>query len=69
MFGGSLFFIILKQSLQDKHETNAYSLVISVCLSVRVMQLENLWMGLVEICYCRHAIGDHPKIVLLNFLQ
>jgi hypothetical protein len=39
-------------------------LVMSVCLSVRIIQLKNCWTDLDEIWYERCAIGDYPKIVL-----
>jgi hypothetical protein len=40
-----------------------------VCLSVRMIQLENSWTDLDEILYERCEIQDYPKIVLYNFLQ
>jgi hypothetical protein len=35
-------------------------------LSVRMIQLENLWMDLDEIWYGGGAIGDYHEIVLLD---
>jgi hypothetical protein len=42
-----------------------------VCLFVRLstIQLDNHWTDLDEIWYGHYAIGDYPKIVILNFLQ
>jgi hypothetical protein len=34
-----------------------------------MIQFENRWTDLDEIWYGLYAIGDYPKIVLLNFLQ
>jgi hypothetical protein len=63
---------IVMRSLHDVHEMNAYGAGY-VCLfvrpSARMIQLRNRWTDLDEIWYGRHAIGDYPKIVLLNFLQ
>jgi hypothetical protein len=44
-------------------------LVMSVCPSVHVIQLENRWMDVNEIWYGCYATGDYPQIVLYNFLQ
>jgi hypothetical protein len=48
-------------SLHDVHEMNAYSLVMFVCVSVRMIQLENRWTDLDEIWYGRYAIGTALK--------
>jgi hypothetical protein len=40
-----------------------------LCLSVRMIELENHWTDWDEIWYGGCAIGDYPKIVLLNFLK
>jgi hypothetical protein len=42
-------------------------LIISVCLSVRVIKLENCWTDLDEIWYEIYASGDYPKIILQIF--
>jgi hypothetical protein len=52
--------------LYDEHELNAYS-VLHVCLSVRVIQVENRWANLDETRHGLYAIGVYHKIVLLNF--
>jgi hypothetical protein len=57
------------RSLHDVHEINALELTISVCLSVRMMQLHNRLMEFDEIWYGRYTIGVQPKIVLFNLLQ
>jgi hypothetical protein len=60
------------RSLHDLHEMNTYRaghVCLSVRLSVHIIQLENLWTDVDEICYGRYAIGVYPKIVLSNFLQ
>jgi hypothetical protein len=38
------------------HEMNAYR----VSLSVRMIQLENSWMDLDELCYGRYSIWVYP---------
>jgi hypothetical protein len=43
-------------------------LVMSVCLSICMIQLENHWMDLDEIWYRGCASGDYPKIIHFNFL-
>jgi hypothetical protein len=48
------------RSLQDVHEMDAYRGG-HVCLSVRMIQLENRWTGLYEIWYGRYAIGATLK--------
>jgi hypothetical protein len=54
-------------SSHDLHEINAYR-VAHVCLSVRMVQLENRWTDLDKIWNGRYAAGEYPKIVLFNFL-
>jgi hypothetical protein len=49
------------RSLHDVHQMNAY-MADHVCLSVRMIQLENRWTDLDEIWYGRYAI-------LFNFIQ
>jgi hypothetical protein len=44
-------------------------LTISVCPSVRMIQLENSWTDLDEIWYAGCVIGDYPKTALFYFLQ
>jgi hypothetical protein len=59
------------RSLHDVHEMNAHRaghVCLSFRLSARMIQLENSWTDLGEIWYGRYAIGNHPKIVLCNFL-
>jgi hypothetical protein len=53
-------------SLHDVHEMNAYRAG-HVCLSVRMIQLENHWTDLDEIWYGRYAIGDTLKSYLSIF--
>jgi hypothetical protein len=53
-------------SLHDAHEINVYRTV-HVCLSVRMIQLENWWTDLDAIWYGRYVTGDYPKIVLFKF--
>jgi hypothetical protein len=53
-------------SLLDVHEMDAH-MAGPVCLSVRMIKLESRWMDLDEIWYGRYAIGDYPKIILLNW--
>jgi hypothetical protein len=63
---------IIMRSSYGVHEVNAYRdahVYLSVCLSVRMIQLENRWTDLDEILYGYYATGFHPKIILLNFLQ
>jgi hypothetical protein len=60
--------ILVARSLHDVHEMKAYWAG-HVCLSVRMIQLENRWMDLDEILYGRYAIGYYPTIVLFDFLQ
>jgi hypothetical protein len=62
------YYSIFMRSLHDVHEMNA-GLVMSVCLSIRMIQLESSWTNLDEMWYGCYAIGDYPKIVLYNFLQ
>jgi hypothetical protein len=59
---------VIMRSLHDAHEMNAYRAG-HVCLSVRMIQLDNRWTDVDEIWYGRYATGDYPKIVLFNFLQ
>jgi hypothetical protein len=54
------------RSLHNVHEMNAYR-VGHVCLSIRMIQLENHWMDLDEIWYGRYAIGDYPKLYFTIF--
>jgi hypothetical protein len=56
------------RSVRDVYEMNEYRAG-HVCLSVRMIQLENSWTDLDEIWYGRYAIGDYPKIILFNFIQ
>jgi hypothetical protein len=56
------------RSLHNVHEMNA-NRADHVCLSVRMIQLDNLWTDLDEIWNGYYAIGIFPKIVLFNFLQ
>jgi hypothetical protein len=56
------------RSLHDVHEMNEYRAG-HVCLSVRMIHLENHWMDLDEIWYGRYAIGDYLEIVIFDFLQ
>jgi hypothetical protein len=56
------------RSLHDVHEMNAYR-ASHVCLSVRIIILENCWTDLNKIWYGRYVIWDYPKIVIFNFLQ
>jgi hypothetical protein len=58
----------MMRSLHDVHEMNAHRAG-HVCLSVRMIQLENRWTDLDEIWYGYYAIGDYPEIVLLSFLK
>jgi hypothetical protein len=44
-----------------------YGLVMSVSLSVRMIQLENHWTDLDKIWCGRYAIGDYPKILFYNY--
>jgi hypothetical protein len=60
--------VFILRSLHDVHEMNAKRAG-NVCLSVRMIQLENRWTDLDEICYGRYATGDYAKIVLFDFLQ
>jgi hypothetical protein len=56
----------------DVLEMNAYRaghVCLSVCPSVRMIQLENRWTDLDEIWYGRYATEDYPKIILFNYLQ
>lgn len=53
--------------LRDLYEINAYR-ADHVCLSVRIIQIENRWTELDEIKYGCYAIGSYPKILLSNFL-
>jgi hypothetical protein len=61
----SFLCIICTMCMKQMH----IGLVMSVCLSVRMIQLENRWMDLDEILSGHYAIGDYRKIVLVNFLQ
>jgi hypothetical protein len=54
---------LIKRCLRDVHEIIAYRAG-DICVSVRMIQLENRWANLDEIWYGRYAIGDYPKIVL-----
>jgi hypothetical protein len=67
-----IHFNDVMRSLHNVHGMNAYRAG-HVCLfvrpSVRMVQLENSWTDLDEIWYGDYAIGDYPKIVLLNFLK
>jgi hypothetical protein len=65
-------FPVIIRSLHDVYEMNVYMtgyVCLSVCLSVRMIQLENRWRDLDKIWYRRYAIGDCRKIVLYNFLK
>jgi hypothetical protein len=53
----------------DVHEMNAYRLTMSVCSSVRMIQLENSRKYFDKIRYGSYAIGGYPKIVNHNFLH
>jgi hypothetical protein len=53
------------RSLHDVYEMDAYRAG-HVCLSVRMIQLENRWTDFDEILYGRYAIGECMKIVLSN---
>jgi hypothetical protein len=57
------------RSLDDVHGMNAYKTIMSVCLSVRMIQLKERWTDLDEIRHWHNAIGIHHKIVILIFLQ
>jgi hypothetical protein len=63
---------VIVRSLHDVHEINAYGLVMSVRPSirrcVRMIKLEKQSTELDVVWYGGSAIGDCPKIVLLNFL-
>jgi hypothetical protein len=62
----SLYYLLC--SLHGVHEMNTYR-ADHVCLSVRMIQLENCWTDFAEI-WCRlYAIGGYHKIFLFNFLQ
>jgi hypothetical protein len=56
--------MIIVHSLHNVHEMNAYRAG-QVCVSVHMIQQTDLD----EIWYGRYAIGEYPKILLLNFLQ
>jgi hypothetical protein len=60
--------MLFSGSLHDVYEMNT-NRASHVCLSVRMIQLENRWTYLDEIWFGPHVIGDYLKIVLLNFLQ
>jgi hypothetical protein len=51
--------------LLDMHEINAYW-ADHVCLSVRMIQLENRWTDLDEIWCGRFAIEGYHKLLLFN---
>jgi hypothetical protein len=40
-----------------------------LCLSVRMIELENSWTYFDLIWYAHYATGGYPKLVLFNFLQ
>jgi hypothetical protein len=53
------------------YEVNAYvvdPVRVSVCLSARMIHLQNRWMDLDEIWYGCHAIAVYPTIILFNSL-
>jgi hypothetical protein len=50
------------------HKMKAYR-ASHVCLSVRMIQLENRCTDLDEIWYGHYVTRDYPKIILFNFLQ
>jgi hypothetical protein len=54
------------RSLHNVHEINTHRAG-NVCLSVRMIQLENRWTDLDENWYGRYAIGRYP--LTPNFLQ
>jgi hypothetical protein len=52
--------------LRDVHKMNPYR---ADRLSIRMFQLENRLTDFDEIWYGRYAIGGHPIIVPLNYVQ
>jgi hypothetical protein len=56
------------RSLYYVHEMNAYRVDL-VCLSARVIQLDNRWTDLDGIWYGCYAIGVYRKVVVFSFLQ
>jgi hypothetical protein len=60
--------MIITRSLHVVHEMNACRAG-HVCLSVRMIHLENRWTDFDEIWYRLYAIEDYHKIELFSFLQ
>jgi hypothetical protein len=46
-----------------------HDVAVSVCPSVRIIELDNRWTDLDEIWYVRYATGFYRKIILLNFVS
>jgi hypothetical protein len=62
---------IIMRSLQDVYDMNAYmagQFCLSVCPSVRMIQLENRWTDLDEVWYGLYAIGLYSKMVLAHWI-
>jgi hypothetical protein len=56
------------RSSHDLHEMNI-SRTSHVCLSVRMIQLENRRQDLEKILYGRYAVAIYPKIILFNLTK
>jgi hypothetical protein len=63
----NIFSSIIMHSLYEANKMNTYR-VGHVCLSVHMIQPENQWTALGEICLGVCVTGVYPKIIIFNFL-